>query len=167
MSKEIKKKSKGSVGYKGQVEIGLIKNGKKYKKVTTNSGKSELFTYICECLAARLNPNIQVDLSNRPGKLRIMSGSTQIVAYDIGLSDVQITPGIGEGPSDVVFSFLVPGTSVYQKSFQDVQLLAMKSDTKSGTILAEAHFKNSITITDIDTNIYVTWTLSIGNGKIE
>lgn len=153
MSKEIKKKKNENVGYKGQVELGIIKNGKKYKKITANKGKSELFTYLCKCLAAQINPNVQVDLSDRPGKLRVLDASNnRIIAYDISLSDVSIISGVDEYPSSITFSFLVPGTSVFNRAVKNVQLISMTGDT----VLAEAGFSKAIIITDVDTNIYVT-----------
>lgn len=54
--KEINKKSKISVGYRGKVTISLEKNNSEVsKKVLYNSGTYYLFKFICECLAGNYN----------------------------------------------------------------------------------------------------------------
>ena len=156
-----KKKETSSVSYKGKVELGIIKNGKKFKRITTNEGFSTLFTYLCNCLAANLNPNVSVDIVNRPGKLRLLDTSgVSVLSYDINYTDILVVPGSGTNDSSVQFYFLIPGTSIFQKNIKYVQLTSI---VNRDIVYAEASFDDIIIVNDINTNLYVAWTLAIGN----
>ena len=159
----MKIKNKDSIGYKGTVEIGLVRNGKKFKRRTSNAGRAKLFRYLGECLIARLNPNYSASVENRPGNLRILNNNTSILSYNIGFSDITLNVH-DEGDNsycEVVFNFLIPGSLIYNKRIQKVQLMSInQSDNEP---YAEASFIDPIVVTDIDTNVYVSWVLTISN----
>lgn len=161
---DIKRKNNDSIGYIGSVEFGLIRNNKRYPKITANAGTYNLFEFLCNCIVARLNPNVVTDLQNRPGNLKLFdSANQQILSYGIGFSDLVVS---GEDSSDpycsVKFYFLIPGTSIFRKSIKKVALTAINDFNK---IYAEASFQDDIIIDSIDTNVYVEWTLTIKNAK--
>lgn len=160
--KKMEKKKEDSAGYAGKVEIGVVRKGKRYKRFTTNAGTLNLFTFLCNCLSARLNPNAQVDIAERPGTLAIVDSiGNKILSYNIPVSDLTVEPieSTNNPRCSVIFYFLIPGTSILGKSIQRLQLRGVKGES----VFAEAAFNDSITINDIDTNIYVTWTLTIMN----
>ena len=171
--KEIKKKQKDSTSYKGTVEVGIVKNGKRYKRFTTNTGTIDLFKYLCGCLSGEINANYNTNL--RPGCLRIYNGNNAVLSYGIPLESVEIVPHeetIGgtidqlHSNCSVVFSFLIPGTAIYQQTIDSVKLTPISDSSAAGgnTIYyAEARFDDSITIKDMSTNVYVSWTLTIKN----
>lgn len=169
MENEIKKYVADGCGYVGQVEIGIYRNNKKYKMFSTNTGYYNLFYYLCECLAGGLNPKYQVDIAERPGKLQLLdSANKSILSYDISLTDLTITGDSSLGnsatPCSIIFDFLVPGTIIFGKEIWSANLVSMKDTTK---IFASTPFVSPITVSDIDTNIYVSWKLTIGNGEIK
>ena len=165
MENEIKKNVADGCSYKGEVEVGIYRNNKKYKMFSTNTGYSNLFRYLCDCLGGSLNPMYQVDIGDRPGKLQLLDNNgTRVLSYDITLTDVEIIDG-SSGPTDtvpcsIVFDFLVPGTILYDKTVKTANLVSL---TDSNKIYASTDFANGITVSDIDTNVYVAWKLTIGN----
>ena len=165
---EIREYKSDSFGYKGTVEIGFIVDGKKFKITTSNAGKFTLFEFLCKCLVAKINPNTLADTADRPGNLIILDeNNNSILSYGIGFSDLRIEGYNNDANEDstdstcsVIFNFLVPGASIYGKSVKNVKLCSIAN---KDIIYATASFNDAITTRDVDTNLYVSWRLTISN----
>ena len=159
MSKEVKKEKNENIGYKGQVEVGIIRNGKKFKKVTANEGTFALFRYLCDCLTGTINPNY--DINKRPGNLKLYNSGSAILSYGIHFTDIKIVENAAAPSCSVVYNFLIPGSIAAGKKISSVKLFDL-TDTVE---YASANFNNTITVEDSDVNVYVSWTLTILNGR--
>ena len=176
----IKENKFDSVGYFGRVEVGIEKDGRKFKRFTANTGTIDLFKYLCGCLSGEINPNYSTGL--RPGALRLYAGAsptTSILSVGIPVSGVVITPytetdGTGaineaESACSITYNFLIPGTSLYNRKVFKVRLTPLSDTKPSGgaepVYYAEAKFDVPIVINDLDTNLYVSWTLTVKNEK--
>lgn len=162
-NKDLQKQEEDGVGYKGLVEVGIVRHGKKYKFSTFNAGTLALFRYLCYCIIARLNPNYTADVSNRPGSLRLFDSSgKKVLSYGIPFADIAIEEdtSLTDPKCSVKFNFLIPGTVILGKEIGKVELRSIDSTIT----YANADFGDAkIKITDIDTNVYVSWTLTIKN----
>jgi len=155
----IDKKYNDAVKYKGEVEVGIVRNGVKYKKYSTNTGTVDLFKYLTGCLSGLVNPNYNINI--RPGKLRVIGTDNKyVLAYGIPFEDVSTNYIDSDAPSaSVVYTFLLPGTLVQKQKLKTVQLMSI--DDK--IVYAQSDFGTIISVEDIDTNVYVSWTLRIQN----
>ena len=152
MPKKIKKSKKDTIGYSGKLEIGVVINGKRHKKLVTNSGKQSLFEFVRDCLAGRGN------VSKRPGQIKLYDGSTALTSYGIGFNDISIGAAT-DNEASIKLYFLIPGTIILNRSINKAELLSVDG----ASTLAEASMDSSITVSSIDTNLYVIWTLTIRN----
>lgn len=155
-------KKKDGVGYSGSVEIGLYRDGRKIKKMTTNAGSVNLFRYLCGCLAGTINADYNIN--ERPGKLRLFNNNEQLLTYGIGFNDYKIEEGgTASNPTcAITINFLIPGTVLVNRAVTKVMLLPM-SDNQDNWY-AEAEFTETLKVDSKDSNIYVAWTLTIYNG---
>lgn len=145
------------VGYSGSVEIGLIRKDKKYPKIVLNNGTIELFKFLCNCLAAKINPDVAATVSNRPMCLNLRSGSSNILSYGIPVSDITISSAESVPSCSITFSFLVPGTTAFGSTITGVQLTNAFDINTPMVIYAEANLSGDpIVVNQIDTNIYVS-----------
>ena len=155
------KKDDGVVGYSGDVEAGFYRNGHKFKQVTTNAGTRKLFEYLCGCLAGTINANYSID--KRPGKLRLYdSTGKQLLTYGVIFNDFQMGVNVDRPTPNyaITINFLIPGVTIRGKGITGVKLLSMDDVD----IYAEAEFNSPVSIEEVDTNLYVAWTLTIYNG---
>ena len=166
-------------GYHGEVEVGLIKDGKKIKRFSTNLGTINLFRYICGCLSGEINPDYSIN--KRPGCIRLYAGTKSILGYGIKFEDVMISEVVDKKPDgkinqagsigSVTYTFLIPGTVLVNKQVNKVRLMPLldsrggiiTSDNEDDYYYAEASFAEPIVTTDMDANIYVAWTLTVRN----
>lgn len=152
------------VGYSGSVEIGIIRKDKKYPKIVFNNGKIALFKFLCNCLAAKINPDVAATVSNRPMCLNLMNGSSSILSYGIPISDIIIESAESVPSCSITFNFLVPGTTIFGSTITGVQLTNAFDNNIPIVVYAEANLGGDvIKVNQIDTNIYVSWTLTIMN----
>ena len=152
--KDIKETKEDSIGYSGKIEIGTYSKGKRHKRTVTNEGTVHLFTYLGNCLAARLNPNVSVSIADRPGSLALLNAAdVNVLTYNIPFNDVTITVTDTSTPScSVEFFFLIPGTAVLGKSIKNFRLKSVNGDKD----FAKASLSKPLVVTDVDTNIYVS-----------
>lgn len=171
---KLKDKKKESIGYKGLVEVGIVKNGKKIKRLTANTGTLALFNYLCGCLSGTVNPNYNLDV--RPGAIRMYTSNNSVLSYGIKYNNIEIVPeevvegGVrneAKSKCSVIYEFLIPGTAILNRKISKVRLMPLFDTNVSladeNSYYAEAPFDIPITVTDIDTNLYVSWTLTIKN----
>ena len=157
---DIKYDASDGVGYSGLVEIGLIRNNKKYPKIFCNRGTINLFRFICDCLAARFNP-VSIDINKRPMRLNLIKASGgSVLSRSIPFSDILIKEDTATPACSITFSFLIPGTSAFQVDIGALQLVS----SDSSIVYAEVNLgTDTIRVNQIDTNVYVSWTLNIKN----
>lgn len=152
------------VGYSGSVEIGFIRKDKRYPKIVLNNGTIELFKFLCNCLAAKINPDVAATVSNRPMCLNLKNGTSNVFSYGIPVSDITISSAESVPSCSVTFNFLIPGTTAYKATITGVELTNSFNKDIPIVVYAEANLGGSpITVNQIDTNIYVSWTLTIMN----
>ena len=149
---KIKKEKKDNLGYAGKVEIGVVVKGKKHKKVIKNAGKKGLFEFVRDCLAGRGNN------SKRPGQVKLYNNATPLTTYGINFNDISLLTATDTAASISIY-FLIPGTIILNKRFNKVELLSVDGLTS----LADASFGEDIEVTQVDTNVYINWTLTIKN----
>lgn len=152
------------VGYQGNVEVGFILNGKKYKKLSTNRGTINLFRYIRDCLAGSYNsaasPTGLID--SRPGGLLLTNSSGSVTSYGFGFTNISLSGDLNT--ASITFSFLVPAASILKQEITGATLVGISDPTVK---YAETTFGSTIRIENRDTSLYVNWTLRIGNGIIQ
>ena len=148
------------VVYTGEVTVEL-RHGKRVYDVVKhhNSGTTEFFEYVLRVVAGSVEPE------NRPAYIYLMSGDSTIIPYGILYESASnVTSNLTSANID--FAFFIPEAVLPSSvtSISGFKIAALSSTGFENKIYAEVDFSSPISVA-AGSNIYLKWTLQIGNGS--
>jgi hypothetical protein len=164
MSNDIKLTAQDqTIGYKGNVTLKLIRNGKVYKEVSEhNSGTVAFFRLMALSIAGDTSA-----VSEMPNYICLFNAtsstdtSPKAVLISANLPSISRTPtNNGSSGYKVIFSFLIPYTLISSGAI--INRLRLYGSTNRDNYLAELHLSTPLSVSS-GSNLLIDWEMVINN----
>lgn len=155
--------------YTGEVTVELKRGSKTYEVIKQhNVGTSEFFEYILRVASGAVDPG------NRPAYIYLISGNdSTLVPYGIlyeAASNVSTTTSEDHShdTASIDFTFFIPETVLPSttQSVKGFRIASLSSVNFNNKIYAIINFDSPISV-QAGSNIYLKWTLTLGNGVVQ